>query len=187
MPSWIIMDSFEYLWLDVFQFIPHPQNIFILNVLLNDLAIAVIGGVRGLGIINRNFIGAPPGEETHLFCYIYTLIAQIFWWDFKFNFIITPISLPEEPLKGKNFANQFSKERIAITTTQFNKCLHVPQVCPTGSLTAPHCRQNDSCAVSYKTQDLDHTLFQQTDDSTSVDTISVLHSDWVVQLLYWPW
>ena len=53
------------------------QNIFILNVLMNDTVVAIIGTIRGLGIIDKMFVGVRDDETP--FCYIYPLTAYSFW------------------------------------------------------------------------------------------------------------
>ena len=57
-----------------------PQNLFILNVAISDVLIALSGVVRGLGIINPYFIGYDEGTGTaNNWCQAYTFIGNTIW------------------------------------------------------------------------------------------------------------
>ena len=59
--------------------LPGQQNLFILNVLLCDTGIAVIGVIRGLGIMSKRFVGVADDGEKTWFCDVYQLVARCFW------------------------------------------------------------------------------------------------------------
>ena len=55
------------------------QNAFVLNVLCHDVALGILGTVRGLGIIDKVFMGVSADESVSVFCSVFSLIGHVFW------------------------------------------------------------------------------------------------------------
>lgn len=56
------------------------QNLLILNVAASDVLIAILGTIRGIGIINPSFIGYNAETETqNLWCSAYTFFGNSVW------------------------------------------------------------------------------------------------------------
>ena len=51
------------------------KHLFIINIAVSDVVISVIGLIRGLGIIDSRFVGAPQNTKT-LHCEIYTICLK---------------------------------------------------------------------------------------------------------------
>ena len=52
------------------------KHLFIINIAVSDVVISVIGLIRGLGIIDSKFVGAPkniPQENPTMYCKVYTV------------------------------------------------------------------------------------------------------------------
>ena len=54
------------------------QRIFILNVAASDISMAVIGVLRGLGIVSKSFLGVSQSYGVGNFCYGITLLMNVF-------------------------------------------------------------------------------------------------------------
>ena len=58
----------------------NPQNLFILNVTVGDVVIALLGLVRGLGIISPIFVGYnSQTQKQNWWCATYTFIGNTLW------------------------------------------------------------------------------------------------------------
>ncbi|XP_063687729.1 uncharacterized protein LOC134820993 [Bolinopsis microptera] len=55
------------------------QNMFVINVLFYDTIVAIIGFIRGLGIINKMFVGVNTDGQENYFCFVFSLVGQLFW------------------------------------------------------------------------------------------------------------
>jgi hypothetical protein len=51
----------------------------VLNVLCHDVALGMLGTIRGLGIIDKVFVGFGPDGKENIFCHVYSLIGHVFW------------------------------------------------------------------------------------------------------------
>ena len=52
---------------------------FVINVLFYDTIVATLGFIRGLGIINKMFVGVNTDGHENYFCSIFSLVGQLFW------------------------------------------------------------------------------------------------------------
>ena len=56
------------------------QNLFVLNVLMTDVVVGMVGVVRGIGIIDSRVWGITDGTgEANIFCKVYTLFGTFIW------------------------------------------------------------------------------------------------------------
>ena len=70
--------QYPYQFLDSNQI--NPQNLFILNVTVGDVVIALLGLVRGLGIISPTFVGYnSETQKQNWWCATYTFIGNTLW------------------------------------------------------------------------------------------------------------
>ena len=57
-----------------------PQNLLILNVSANDVLIAILGTMRGLGMISPTFVGYNTETGTqNWWCTAFTFIGDPLW------------------------------------------------------------------------------------------------------------
>ena len=54
------------------------QDMFILNISVNDAMLALLGLVRGLGYLDKTFIGLNRDESTNPFCQFYAISLVLF-------------------------------------------------------------------------------------------------------------
>ena len=52
---------------------------FIMNVSVSDTMIAIVGIIRGLGILEPYFVGVGEDEQLSWWCKAYTLVANSVW------------------------------------------------------------------------------------------------------------
>ena len=56
-----------------------PQNIFVINVSMFDALLAIVGTIRGLGIISKSVLGIGEDMEASTWCKIFTIVAAPLW------------------------------------------------------------------------------------------------------------
>ena len=50
-----------------------------LNVLCHDVILGILGTIRGLGVIDKVFVGVGSDGEEGIFCHVYPLFGHLFW------------------------------------------------------------------------------------------------------------
>ncbi|XP_063681998.1 allatostatin-A receptor-like [Bolinopsis microptera] len=102
--------------------LPYCQNLFILNVAVSDVLIAMLGIIRGLGILSPRFIGYDVETGTqNQWCSAYTFIGNTLWMS------AIPVLIPLTvdrfvalvfPMRYKSFMTKTNcKIMVALTWT----------------------------------------------------------------------
>ena len=58
------------------MFLSKTQTVFVVNVAINDLLMAVVGMVRGLGIISSVFTDTESATDFKVFCPAYAIFLN---------------------------------------------------------------------------------------------------------------
>ncbi|XP_063678950.1 lysophosphatidic acid receptor 6-like [Bolinopsis microptera] len=102
------------------------QNVFVMNVLVCESCIAVIGLLRGMGIISRKWAGVEeePGGRELIFCHIYPLVSRIFWYS-KVPALL-PLTIDRFvavvfPLRHKSWITR--RTSLVMITAQWTPCI----------------------------------------------------------------
>ncbi|KAL5267533.1 hypothetical protein ACHWQZ_G004536 [Mnemiopsis leidyi] len=59
--------------------LPGNKNIFVINVSMFDALLAMVGTIRGLGIISKSVLGIGEDMEASTWCKIFTIVAAPLW------------------------------------------------------------------------------------------------------------